>query len=507
MGISNRDRAAHGALILMAVFAFAWAVARAYVQSVVGDEAAAYFGFATGAHQWYPAAANHLLNEMIVQVFTSIFGLSPLTLRAGALIGAAIFIVSAYWLCRMISREWLIRLPLFSCLVYNPYVFDFFVASRGYGLALAFLLAAIAFSAWSQMEQRPILGCASASLCIGLSFTANFAFALADAALLLLIFLWAMRSGRISCAGERWRLIAASLSPALIVVILIPSSTLLDWPKGLLAIGTDSIRETILSAMKATLYQLNPHIVNPLLLARVSRLKRFLLPAFWAAVLFHITMARIDWGKLRTAENQWRAALSIITGGAAALALLLHWAAFVCFGLRLPLDRTAVFFAPLCTVMAGSAVAIPARSQAGTWSRRVAIGMLFVMAVYFASCMRLTYFREWQYIAEAKQAYFAAAYFNHTRCAQKVYSSWYYESALEFYRTVNPHERFSSFMIDVKYPVDRQLYVLNVIFDSDFIRTQRLTMVYHGETTDIGVFLSPSLAVPPERACDAALLP
>ena len=77
---------------------------------------------------------------------------------------------------------------------------------------------------------------------------------------------------------------------------------------------------------------------------------------------------------------------------------------------------------------------------------------------------------------------------------------------MDFYRVVNPHDRFTSF-IDVKYPPDRQLYVLNAVFDEEFIRAQKLTMVYHGEATDIAVYLPQNLATPPEKVCDAALLP
>lgn len=130
----------------MAVFAFGWAVAWARIQSISVDEAGSFFStlnMRSADWVWHPAASNHLLNTLVMELFTSVFGLSPLSLRAGALIGAAIYIVAGYWVCRMLSREWIIRLPLFACLVYNPYVSDFFVAARGYGLALAFLLTAI----------------------------------------------------------------------------------------------------------------------------------------------------------------------------------------------------------------------------------------------------------------------------------------------------------------------------------------------------------------------------
>ncbi|HEV3198190.1 MAG TPA: hypothetical protein VGZ73_09790 [Bryobacteraceae bacterium] len=41
------------------------------------------------------------------------------------------------------------QLALFVCLVYNPFVMDYLVSARGYSLALAFLMAAIAIGAYA----------------------------------------------------------------------------------------------------------------------------------------------------------------------------------------------------------------------------------------------------------------------------------------------------------------------------------------------------------------------
>ncbi len=493
----------------MAVFAFAWAVARARIQSITLDEAGSYFvtvNMRSVEWLWHPAASNHLLNTLMMELFTSVFGPSPLSVRAGALIGAAIYIVVAYWLCRMLSREWIIRLPLFACLVYNPYVFDFFVAARGYGLALAFLLTAIAVAAWSHVRQCQAIGCAFASLCIGLSFTANFSFAFADCALLLMIFLWAAISSPRPDSRRSWFLFVPCAIPALVVVFLIPSSTLLDWRKGELTWGSESMSKTIVSMIEATLDQLNPYVVNPFLYRLADGIKPLLIPAFLIAIALQLAMAWSNRRKLHE-EDRWRAGLTMITGGAAVLALSVHWLAFRILHLPLPLDRTAIFFAPLFTVMAGSAASISFVSGKGIWIRRSAISMLCVMGAYFMLSLRLTYFHEWRFGAEAKQAYDAAAYFNHTRCAERVFRSWYYDMAFEFYRVTNPRDRFSSYYYGEGFPVDRQLYVLNSVHDADFIRDQKLTMVYHGDTTEVGVYLASEVATPPKQICDAALLP
>ena len=56
-----------------------------------------------------------------------------------ALLGAVIYIVTCYFLCRSITDRFSLQFPIFVCLVFNPFILDFMVAARGYSLANAFL--------------------------------------------------------------------------------------------------------------------------------------------------------------------------------------------------------------------------------------------------------------------------------------------------------------------------------------------------------------------------------
>ena len=201
-------------LIITAVFAFLWAVARAAVQAVTIDEADTYLAFVhpPAALQWYPAANNHVLNTLLMRLFTFVFGLSHLTLRAPALIGAFIYISAALWLASIIAQDLKVQWPLLACLIFNPFVFDYLVAARGYGLALAFLMCAVAVPIYFIRSDRPALACALGSACAGLSVAANFSFAFVNAAAILIIFLGAARKRNI-------KLIPASILPALLVTV------------------------------------------------------------------------------------------------------------------------------------------------------------------------------------------------------------------------------------------------------------------------------------------------
>jgi len=125
----------------MAVFALIWVTFRAHLQSVTVDEADSYLFFVAPdwASQWYPSSGNHVLNTILIRFFTWLFGLSHLTLRAPALIGGAVYIAAVFRLCLLMTEEEIFLWPLFVSFVYNPFVMDYMVAARGYGLAVGFL--------------------------------------------------------------------------------------------------------------------------------------------------------------------------------------------------------------------------------------------------------------------------------------------------------------------------------------------------------------------------------
>ena len=160
-------------------------------------------------------------------------GLSHVSLRLPALFGALLYICAAYWLAQTVSGERRLRIPVFLCLVYNPLVSDFFTVGRGYSLALAGLVGAIALSLWG--EKRRLAGenfdvvrtLAISSALLGISFSANFSFAFVDFAALGLLAIWAF------CIGPRKvRALAAAILPMLAVTVFICSWTLLRWPAG-----------------------------------------------------------------------------------------------------------------------------------------------------------------------------------------------------------------------------------------------------------------------------------
>src|SRR5271156_4555231 len=212
-------------LAVAAVFAMLWAVARASVQSVTMDEADTYLSFVgrPAPFHWWSFPNNHILNSALMRMFTLIFGVSHLTVRLPALIGGVIYIGACWYFCVLLPARFALRFPLFLCLVYNPFVFDFLVAARGYSWAMALLLCVVAVPAAGLLgKASPVKLCAGCSALAALSFTSNFSFAFADFGVLLMVLLWIGRE-----RGFSLSLFAAGIVPGALVIVMLPLPILL----------------------------------------------------------------------------------------------------------------------------------------------------------------------------------------------------------------------------------------------------------------------------------------
>jgi hypothetical protein len=479
-------------LALAAVSAMLWAVARASVQSITMDEADTYLSFVgrPAPFHWWAFPNNHILNSALMRMFTLIFGVSHLTVRLPALIGGAIYIGVCWYLCVLLPARFALRFPLFLCLVYNPFVFDFLVAARGYSWAVALLLCVVAVPAAGLPRKASAAKlCAGCSALAALSFTSNFSFAFADFAVLLMALLWICRE-----RGFSLRLLAAGVVPGALVFVMLPLPVLLKWPPEQLYAGAMSLRQTFGSVIHWSLYEVNPEVANPLMVQVMQRLEHRLFPVLGLVLAWRLALLLLNREKLAHEQTKWLKSLAVVLAGAAAIATVLHWVAFHAFGLLLPLDRTALYYAPLCTLAAGVMVAIPIESRMGRASFYACLAVFALFALHFMYSMRLTYFGEWRYDADMKKVYGALAGYSHDDCVDRVASNWIYTASLNFYRTLSGRESFSEFPPGFVLPEDAPVYVLHANIDRKFIDAQKLTVVFHGESTDAVIAVRPGLA-------------
>src|SRR5579859_2741046 len=101
LGVARVNRRAwqQSAFTLAALFAILLAIVRARVQAITVDEASTYLWWVSGPYYpWSPSSNNHVLNSLLMWVSTHAFGVSSLTVRTPALLGATLYIFICYFL-------------------------------------------------------------------------------------------------------------------------------------------------------------------------------------------------------------------------------------------------------------------------------------------------------------------------------------------------------------------------------------------------------------------------
>src|SRR5205085_1395777 len=141
MSRGGRVRFTRLLLIAAGVALFAATVYRAATYPFTHDEALTYAGF-TSEPFWAGDANNHLLNTWLMRACAVAFGTSELSLRLPNVLAFLLYLTCAMLLLERIDST-LTRVAGFVLLAMNPFVLDFFALARGYGLAMAFLLASL----------------------------------------------------------------------------------------------------------------------------------------------------------------------------------------------------------------------------------------------------------------------------------------------------------------------------------------------------------------------------
>jgi hypothetical protein len=146
------------------------------------------------------------------------------------------------------------------------------------------------------------------------------------------------------------------------------------------------------------------------------------------------------------------------------------------------------------TLASGAALAI--RFQSGTKRviRYLGIGVLILAAAYFVGCLRLGYFKEWRFNADSKQVYRVVDGLRRRCGVSGIVTEWRYAGPLNFYRRSYGNYSIPEFAgAGVSLPTDKNIYVVYYPNNEEFIKQQRLEVVYHNEETNAAVAI---------RACE-----
>ena len=241
--------------------------------------------------------------------------------------------------------------------------------------------------------------------------------------------------------------------------------------------------ETWRNIVSSTFGELNPFLVHPLLATALHGVGRRLPTLAFALLIWQ--MLRILW----TGQQQ-----GVILARAASLALLCHWLAFRLFGIPLPMERTSIFFVPLGLLLIGIGAALPSSgSRFGMVPRYTSIAILSLCAIYFAGCLRVSYFREWKFDADVKEVYGALADVKTRYGIREIEVDWRYASPLNFYREYFHDRKVAPFVWTEPHVEGKPAYLLYFPEAKDFIRKQNLQIVYRGKVSDAVVAVRPGI--------------
>lgn len=455
-----------------AVFALAWAVTRAAVQSITIDESVSYNLFAATHLYLSFNANNHILNSALMYGFTRVLGLSQFTARLPALIGAVLYVSAAYRLCRLLGASLFVQVTVFVCLVFNPFIFDHLVAARGYGMALGFLMWELVSFAESNLQGGPLVAaCAISSACAGMSVSANFSFAFVNLSAMLAILLaaWYQRP------KEKIRLLAACALPGAIVVAIVCGYALSQFERDQLFYGAHSLSDTFRTIIEASLFENRFTFLRPFVFPLVG-----VSGSLWLA---YVLIRRV---------NAPVARVGLAAAAIFALTVGIHWTAFRLFGLLLPNDRTGIFFYPLFMIAAAVLASIPPPSLLARYLRAGFLGALAIMAAYFLLCLRLTYFKEWFWDKDVQRTYSVLSCLNREHQVTHVATTWEYRGPLNFYQAARPNSIQD--IDDMFDPQKTEVYVVDTFHSFDALDGKDLKIFYRSSTTDLVLAARPPLA-------------
>lgn len=491
-------------LFVLALFAFAWIVHRAIVQSITLDEADTFLhwvGPKEPSH-WEPHSNNHVLNSTLMRLCIWLFGLSHLAMRTPVLMGGLLYIFSIYRCCTLFTRNTTLGAALFLCLVYNPFIMDYLVAARGYGLALGFLsfamytLMRLLFRSSEELKEEEVVnGAAVISACVGLCICSNFSFSIVVCVLALLsgilATVWLRRERR---PLTTWARVSAGLAiPALVIVLVLAGSALTDFPRDQLFWGTDSLWETWHEIREALFTELNPYIVNPLL---VRLLSRSYYPAmrlvagscvvYLALILVRQVRQRRPWHPAERSRILGAGTLAFI----AVVALICHWIQFKLLRVPLPFERTSIWIVPLVMACVGLILSVTPSGLIEKGVRTVGISSLLILGLYFAGELRDSFFNLWRSSAEVQAAFPTIQDLCRRRNVTEVASGFNLTPSLKFYKIYYKaaQPNFSNFD---KMPSDKIIYVLEESLFRDFIREEGLQVAWRGTVSDLVVLERP----------------
>lgn len=134
-----------GVLLLVYVFSEAWLMPLTHDElSTIGFSKQSIFDILSYKD---PIPNNHILNTLLLKLNIAIFGDNLLTNRLPNIMAFILYYLFSVKLAFRIGNDFLFRTGLVITMTMQPFLFDFFSVSRGYGLSLGFMSMSLYYMA------------------------------------------------------------------------------------------------------------------------------------------------------------------------------------------------------------------------------------------------------------------------------------------------------------------------------------------------------------------------
>jgi hypothetical protein len=353
-------------LAVIGLLLLAYTCARAFSLALVHDEGVSYLLFV------YPgmksvmdcySSNNHFLNTILMFVSSAILGNSEPALRLPNLVAHVIYLVATVLLVR--KRFGLIlSVCCFVALNINPFVLDFFSLARGYGIGMALMVLGIywflEFLRGGRHDQRLFL---RALWCAGLAVFAHMTFLNFAVSLLCVYFI----VSALALAREQipaWQIIRSLVKSMgffykhllLMAIVIVPILLNFRREKMFYYGGNEGFwQDTVLSLIGSTFYDKEyPVVVVVAILLLVMGITA-------VALIYLVRQVR----RKEVVEHPDLFVMTCITLFVALLSVAQHHL----LGILYPLDRTAIYFIPLFTLM--SIFLLEVILSSGVWITRM----------------------------------------------------------------------------------------------------------------------------------------
>ncbi|MCB9832312.1 MAG: hypothetical protein H6807_07535 [Planctomycetes bacterium] len=380
-------------------------VYRAAHQSFSHDEALSLFRISAAGWSSLVRANSvntHLLNSAGMLVSRSAFGDSPLALRLPALLAGLLWLSLLAGLAgRELGGGWWASLVVLLP-ASNPYLLDFFCCARGYGPAVAFLLAALILVARTGGVKAGVGRLLLFDLCVLLGFAANLSFGFALLILDLLLALALLFEPGERPFGRRLaRIFGLVVLPQAVgvIVLLLPFTDLLRSENLYYGAATWTAaldRSLALAFLHVdTADGFDDRLLEPLRSAR---------PVLGALLALLVLMAR-PWRLCARDDAGPGPRLAPVAAAGLLGTVILAELAHRLLGQPLPLGRTALPLLVFSVILLAALAAGPAESKPGRLRRWLLLPVLTVLVLVQLRAQSGGHFAEWRWDSAAGGIY------------------------------------------------------------------------------------------------------